>query len=155
MNSLHSLGDDKALFVAEQIVDYCHKKEQKERRQRLAYIQHKKDLKTSRKLTAFFSTVVFLIIGLCVSMVSLNIQVKQKEEQIALLEAEVSAAKKENKEAEKRLAGQEDYKWIKKEAEKLGMSRVTPDRVYYYTVEEEDFMTQFRDVPNDTRQRNE
>lgn len=147
MSSLNSLSDVAALFVAKQIVDYCHKKEQKERRRRLAYIQHKKEMKASRREAVLLSVVVFLMIGLCINMVFLDIQAGQREERIAALEAQVSAAKKENSEAKKRLANKEDYKWVQKEAEKLGMSFATADRIYYYMVEEDDFMVQYQDVP--------
>lgn len=148
MSSLNSLDDDKALFVAEQFIDYCHKKERRERQIRLANIEHNKEMKSSRRLVALLSLMFFLMIGLCIIIVSLNIEVKQREQNIVALEEEVLAAKKENKEAGKRLANQIDYKWVRDEAKKLGMSVATPDRVFYYTVEDEDFMVQYEDVPD-------
>ncbi|MCM1257482.1 MAG: hypothetical protein NC307_06475 [Roseburia sp.] len=146
MSSVNRLEKDEALFVADQFLNYCDEKERKKRQQRLAYKEHKKELEAKRREVAGASFVLSAMLALCVAIVFLNMQTMQREEQIALLEERVSAAKKETKEAEKRLAGQADYKWVEREAKKLGMSRVTPDKIYYYTVEDDDFMVQYRDV---------
>ena len=133
--------------MAEQFLSYCENKKRKERQRRLAYIEHKKDMQESRRIVAGLSLLLSVMIVLCVAIVSLNMQNMQKKEQVALLEERVLAAKEETKEARKRLAGMTDYKWVEKEARKLGMSRVTPDKIYYYTVEADDFMVQYQDVP--------
>ncbi|MCI8874848.1 MAG: hypothetical protein HFI77_02120 [Lachnospiraceae bacterium] len=147
MNRGNSLGNEQADFVAEQFLSYCENKKRKERQRRLAYIEHKKDMQESRRIVAGLSLLLSVMIVLCVAIVSLNMQNMQKKEQVALLEERVLAAKEETKEARKRLAGMTDYKWVEKEARKLGMSRVTPDKIYYYTVEADDFMVQYQDVP--------
>lgn len=147
MNRGNSLGNEQADFVAEQFLSYCENKKRKERQRRLAYIEHKKDMQESRRIVAGLSLLLSVMIVLCVAIVSLNMQNMQKKEQVALLEERVLAAKGETKEARKRLAGMTDYKWVEKEARKLGMSRVTPDKIYYYTVEADDFMVQYQDVP--------
>ncbi len=141
------MGNEQADFVAEQFLSYCENKKRKERQRRLAYIEHKKDMQESRRIVAGLSLLLSVMIVLCVAIVSLNMQNMQKKEQVALLEERVLAAKEETKEARKRLAGMTDYKWVEKEARKLGMSRVTPDKIYYYTVEADDFMVQYQDVP--------
>lgn len=146
MSSVNRLENEEALFVADQFLNYCEEKERKKRRQRMAYQEHKREMRASRRQMAGLCLVLSVMIALCVTMVSLNMQTMQREEQIALLEERVSAAKKETKEAKKRLVGQTDYKWVEREAKKLGMSRVTPDQIYYYTVEDDDFMVQYRDV---------
>ena len=147
MNRGNSLGNEQADFVAEQFLSYCENKKRKERQRRLAYIEHKKDMQESRRIVAGLSLLLSVMIVLCVAIVSLNMQNMQKKEQVALLEERVLAAKEETKEARKRLAGMTDYKWVEKEARTLGMSRVTPDKIYYYTVEADDFMVQYQDVP--------
>ncbi len=147
MNRGNSLGNEQADFVAEQFLSYCENKKRKERQRRLAYIEHKKDMQESRRIVAGLSLLLSVMIVLCVAIVSLNMQNMQKKEQVALLEERVLAAKEETKEARKALAGMTDYKWVEKEARKLGMSRVTPDKIYYYTVEADDFMVQYQDVP--------
>ena len=147
MNRGNSLGNEQADFVAEQFLSYCENKKRKERQRRLAYIEHKKDMQESRRIVAGLSLLLSVMIVLCVAIVSLNMQNMQKKEQVALLEERVLAAKEETKEARKRLAGMTDYKWVEKEARKLGMSRVTPDKRYYSTVEADDFMVQYQDVP--------
>lgn len=141
------MGNEQADFVVEQFLSYCENKKRKERQRRLAYIEHKKDMQESRRIVAGLSLLLSVMIVLCVAIVSLNMQNMQKKEQVALLEERVLAAKEETKEARKRLAGMTDYKWVEKEARKLGMSRVTPDKIYYYTVEADDFMVQYQDVP--------
>lgn len=147
MNSGNSLGNEQADFVAEQFLSYCENKKRKERQRRLAYIEHKKDMQESRRIVAGLSLLFSVMIVLCVAIVSLNMQNMQKKEQVAILEERVLAAKEETKEARKRLAGMTDYKWVEEQAKKFGMSRVTPDKIYYYTVKADDFMVQYQDVP--------
>ncbi|MDE6903667.1 MAG: hypothetical protein K2P76_01775 [Lachnospiraceae bacterium] len=148
MNSGNSLGNDKANFVAEQFLSYCENEERKKRQRRLAYIEHQKDMQESRRLVWGLSLLLCVMIFFCVKIVSLNMQNIQRKEQVALLEEQVLTAREETKAAQKRLAGKTDYKWVEKEAKKLGMSRVTPDKIYYYTVEADDFMVQYQDVPD-------
>lgn len=147
MNSGNSLGNEQADFVAEQFLSYCENKKRKERQRRLAYIEHKKDMQESRRIVAGLSLLFSVMIVLCVAIVSLNMQNMQKKEQVAILEERVLAAREETKEARKRLAGMTDYKWVEEQAKKFGMSRVTPDKIYYYTVKADDFMVQYQDVP--------
>lgn len=147
MNSGISLGNEQADFVAEQFLSYCENKKRKERQKRLAYIEHKKDMQESRRIVAGLSLLFSVMIVLCVAIVSLNMQNMQKKEQVAILEERVLAAREETKEARKRLAGMTDYKWVEEQAKKFGMSRVTPDKIYYYTVKADDFMVQYQDVP--------
>lgn len=147
MNSGNSLGNEQADFVAEQFLSYCENKKRKERQKRLAYIEHKKDMQESRRIVAGLSLLFSVMIVLCVAIVSLNMQNMQKKDQVAILEERVLAAKEETKEARKRLAGMTDYKWVEEQAKKFGMSRVTPDKIYYYTVKADDFMVQYQDVP--------
>lgn len=147
MSSGNSLGNEQANFVAEQFLSYCENEKRKERQRRLAYIEHKKNIQESRRIVAGLSLLLSVMIALCVVIVSLNMQNMQKKEQVAILEERVLAAKEETKEARKRLAGMTDYKWVEKQAKKFGMSRVTPDKIYYYTVKADDFMVQYQDVP--------
>lgn len=144
---MNSLGNDTALDVAERFIDYCHEKERQENLRRYQYIQKKKEIRNTRKNVALLTIVVAVMLVLCITMISLEMQVRQQEKQINNLKTEVAQMKKENKEAEKRLANMVDYRWVQEEALKLGMSRVTEDRIVYYTVDSGDYMVQLKNIP--------
>lgn len=145
---MSSLGDNKdALYVAECLMDYSHKKERQENQRREEYIQQKKEMKHTKRSLVGLTMLASVLISMCVVMISLDIQVKEQEERIADLKAQVSEMKKLNKEAEKRLSDSADYQWVREEALKLGMSQVTAEQVIYYSVEDGDYMVQLDDIP--------
>ena len=80
-------------------------------------------------------------------MVTLAMQAREKEEHIADLKIAVSELKKENQEAEKRMHGNVDYRWVREQAEKLGMSQATKDHIIYYSVDDVDYMMQYESIP--------
>lgn len=88
-----------------------------------------------------------VLLCLCIMMIKLDIQVRDREERVSDLKAEVSELKKRNTEAEKRLENTVDYQWVRDEALKLGMARASEDQVCYYTVEAGDYMVQYDSIP--------
>lgn len=144
---MNNSGNDSALLVAEYLMEYSRKKERQKKLQQEQYLAHKKEVRQMKKYMVLLSGVGVVMLCLCVSMISLAMQVKEREERITELRMEVSELKKSNKELERRMFGQVDYRWIREEAAKLGMSEVTEDRVIYYSIDDADFMVQYESIP--------
>lgn len=142
-----STGNEKALLVAEQIMDFCYEKKRQEKMRQEWYVQQKKEKRHMGIGVVGLSTAAALMLVLCVIMLTLGMQVRERELRMESLMTEVSALRKENKEAEKRLMDHADYQWIREEAVRLGMSQVTADQVIYYSVENADYMVQLEDIP--------
>ena len=68
---------------------------------------------------------------------------------ISALESQVAELKADNDAAEKRIETAVDLATIKDIAmNQLGMSYAGPDQIIHYTVDKEDYMNQFEDIPN-------
>ncbi len=144
---MNSFENDSALLVAEHLMEYSRRIERQKKLQKEQYIQHKKEVRRSRKYTVLFIGVAVVMLCLCMIMISLAMQVREREERISGLKIEISEIRKVNKEAERRVYGLNDYRWVREEAIKLGMSQVTADRVIYYSVDDADYMVQFDNIP--------
>ncbi|MBO5303654.1 MAG: hypothetical protein J6A92_06345 [Lachnospiraceae bacterium] len=141
------MGKDAALFVAERIIDYNHEKQQQEYLRQKQYIEHKKHMRHMKKSVWMLTIAVSLLMTLCGTIVTLEMQVQEREERMSALRVELAEIKMENLEAKKRLSQNTDYQWVREQAIKLGMSEVTAERVVYYSVNESDYMEQHSDIP--------
>lgn len=144
---MNTVKKDRALFLAECLMDYCHEKERQERLRRKQYIEHKKEMRYSRKSVSALIFVAIVMVVLCVNIVSLGMQVREREKKVSVLAEELSEIRKENQDAQKRLSNNADYRWVREEALKLGMSQVSVKQVIYYSVEDVDYMVQYDDIP--------
>lgn len=144
---MSNLENNSALFVAEQLMEYSHKKERQAKQRQHQYLEHKKEMRYSRKSVFILSGIAGIMLALCVTIIFLGMQVREREVRVESLVTEVSELRKENKEAEKRISNKADYQWVREEALKLGMSQVTKDRVIYYSLEDKDYMVQHEDIP--------
>lgn len=144
---MNSLGNDKALFVAEQLIDYCHEKERQENLRRYQFIQKKKEIRHTRKSVMVLSGIAGLMLVLCVTIIFLGMQVREQETRVETLKTEIAELRELNKDAEKRISNNVDYQWVREEALKLGMTPVTKDKVIYYSVENADYMVQLEEIP--------
>lgn len=140
-------GKDAAWLIAERITEYHQEKKQQEYLRHQQYIQHKKHMRCLRKSVCMLTMAASVMMALCGTIVTLELQVKEREARLASLRVEISDLKKENQEAEKRLSQEADYQWVREEAVKMGMSRATADRVIYYSVEDSDYMEQHSNIP--------
>ena len=43
--------------------------------------------------------------------------------------------------------GNVDYRWVREQAEKLGMSQAAKERIIYYSVDDVDYMMQYESIP--------
>lgn len=89
------------------------------------------------------------MIGLCMSMVFLEMRVRSQALHVAGLQSELNHIVSENTDTKKRMMDAADYAWIEQEARKLGMTYPTQDMVIYYNAPTEDYMIQTQEIPEE------
>lgn len=144
---MNSVGKNTALHIAEQIMDFHYEQQRQEHLRRYEYIQQKKEMRYSRRLVTMLSLIAVVIVLMCSTIVTLEMQIRERENRLSALKVEVAELKKENQEAEKRLSRGDDYDWVRQKALQLGMTAITADKVIYYSVEDTDFMEQYENIP--------
>lgn len=118
------------------------------RQRRVARVEKERALRANRR-NAIFLTVCAMIFGVFLGLF-INIQSENttRMKQIARLESQIANLKAENDEAVKRINTAIDLDAIKTTAlEELGMFYAAENQIVYYTVENDDYMNQYIDIP--------
>ena len=125
------------------------KEEQQKKRRRLAAKRNReRALHMGRGYVAFLSLCVAVVAFAAVSLVQIQSQVTQRMERIAALESQITDLKADNDARYKEIVTSVDLDYIKDVAmNQLGMKYPTEDQIYYYTVENNNFMDQYSDIP--------
>ncbi len=122
--------------------------EQKRRqRRRAARRNREREMHISLGYVMFCTTAVCLLGMVCVAYIYLQSGITSKTENISLLESQVADLKADNDAAEKRIDLSVDLDEVKKKAFEYGMKYAALNQIIYYTVEENDFMDQYSDIP--------
>ncbi len=141
------MQNDLAATVAERCIDYYYNKIQEENERKYNRIQKRRELRKKKYKTWLGIGVLLVMIALCMSLVFMEMQVRNQSLQVARLQSELNSITNENADARKRLIDSADYQWVEQEAKKLGMTYPSPDKVVYYDAPTEDFMIQTQEIP--------
>lgn len=141
------MQNDLAATVAERCIDYYYNKIQEENERKYNRIQKRRELRKKKYKTWLGIGVLLVMIALCMSLVFMEMQVRNQSLQVARLQSELNSITNENVDAKKRLIDSADYQWVEQEAKKLGMTYPSPDKVVYYDAPTEDFMIQTQEIP--------
>lgn len=141
------MKNEKAFLVAERMIDYYYKKQRDEYLRDYEWIQTKKSLRNGKRHLVKSTIAAILLIVLCLQMIYLDIQVRQRIQNIGKMQAQILQMEYENTEALKRVKGIPNYDEVRKKAFDMGMIVVDKDRVVYYEVKEEDYMVQMEEIP--------
>lgn len=141
------MQNDLAATVAERCIDYYYNKIQEENERKYNRIQKRRELRKKKYKTWLSIGVLLVMIALCMSLVFMEMQVRNQSLQVARLQSELNSITNENADARKRLIDSADYQWVEQEAKKLGMTYPSPDKVVYYDAPTEDFMLQTQEIP--------
>lgn len=120
------------------------------RQKRVARKNQEKALRTSRRYVMFLSmgAMVFALFAGAYIKIQSDITVRMKS--ISRLESQIASLKAENDEAYKRMSTAVDLEAIKNTAiNELGMFYATSDQIVYYTVENDDYMNQYIEIPKE------
>lgn len=117
-------------------------------RRRAARRNQERELLLSRRYVAFL-TMSVIVFGLFASLyIRLQWNLTDRMRTIAKLESQITDLKADNDEAYKRMNTSVDLDGIRGAAlTQLGMSYVREGQIVYYTVEEDDYMNQYGEIP--------
>lgn len=124
------------------------REEELKRRQRAARRNREKELRMSRSYVVFL-TMAVVVFGIFTSTyIKLQSDITTRMKRIASLESQINDLKADNDEAYKRINTNVDLENAKKIAiEELGMFYATEEQIVYYSVENDDYMNQYSDIP--------
>ena len=122
--------------------------QQKKRRRNAARRNRARALHMGRGYVAFLTLCVGVIAFAAVALVQIQSQVTQRMEHIAALESQITDLKADNDARYKEIVTSVDLDYIKDVAiNQLGMQYATEDQIIYYSVENNNFMDQYSDIP--------
>lgn len=123
--------------------------QKKKRRRRAAKRNRERALHMSRSYVAFLTLCVGVVAFASVALVQIQSQVTQRMEHIAALESQITDLKADNDARYKEIVTSVDLDYIKDVAiNQLGMQYATEEQIIYFSVENNNFMDQYSDIPN-------
>ena len=124
------------------------KEEELRRRQRAARRNRERELRMSRSYVAFLTMAVMVFGVFTGTYVKIQSDVTARMNTIAGLESQIADLRAENDEAYKRINTTMDLEQIKDIAiNEFGMFYATEEQIIYYTVENDDYMNQYGEIP--------
>ena len=122
--------------------------QQKKRRRNAARRNRARALHMGKGYVAFLTLCVGIIAFAAVALVQIQSQVTQRMEHIAALESQITDLKADNDARYKEIVTSVDLDYIKDVAiNQLGMKYATEDQIIYYSVENNNYMDQYSDIP--------
>ena len=120
----------------------------KKNRRNAARRNRERALGMSKGYVVFLSSCVVSLAVASAMLISTQASVSKQMKEVSALESQIQSVKSENDAKYKALTSSLDLKKIKKIAtKKLGMKNATEDHIIYYTVENNNFMDQYSDIP--------
>ena len=102
----------------------------------------------SKGYVSFLTVCVAIVAFAAVSLIQIQSQLTQRMENIAALESQITDLKADNDARYKEIVTSVDLEYIKDVAmNQLGMQYATEEQVIYYSVENNNFMDQYSDIP--------
>lgn len=126
------------------------KEQEKKRRENrhAAKRNQEKALRMNLGYVLFCTVALILICGVCVTYIQLQSDITSRMKNIARLESQVADLKADNDAAMKRIDLSIDLDAVKTKAmTELGMKYARADQIIYYSVEDNDYMNQYSDIP--------
>ncbi|MBO5260277.1 MAG: hypothetical protein J6B26_07845 [Agathobacter sp.] len=125
---------------------------QRERRQRsrhnAALRNRQKAMYMSKGYVVFLSVCVAIVAISAVALIQIQSQVTHRMKNVAALESEINNLRADNDAKYKSITTSVDLNQIKDIAiNELGMSYASEDQVIYYSVEKNNFLDQYQDIP--------
>ena len=122
--------------------------QKRKRRRNAARRNRERALHMSKGYVAFLTLCVGIVAFAAVALVQIQSQVTQRMEHIAALESQITDLKADNDARYKEIVTSVDLDYIKDVAmNQLGMKYATEDQIIYYSVENNNFMDQYSDIP--------
>lgn len=120
----------------------------RKRRRNAARRNRERAMGMSRGYVAFLTVCVFVVAATAVMLVQLQSKVTTRMNNIASMQSQINDLRADNDARYKNITTSMDLNHIKDVAiNELGMSYPTQEQVVYYTIENQNFMDQYCDIP--------
>lgn len=124
--------------------------EQKRRKNRRAAKRNQERAKRlSMGYVLFCSAAVILLGIVCGAYIHYQSDILSRTKNISALESQIADLKADNDAAIKRIGLSVDLDFIKEQALGYGMKYALPEQIIYYSIEDNDYMNQYSDIPED------
>lgn len=124
--------------------------EKKRRKNRRAAKRNQERAKRlSMGYVVFCSTAVILLGIVCGTYIHYQSDIISRTKNISALESQIADLKADNDAAIKRIGLSVDLDSIKEQALGYGMKYALPEQIIYYSIEDNDYMNQYSDIPED------
>ena len=153
----HFYTEGNTVRQMEAMPDYRREREERQRREqeeaikrkkRIARRQQEKALRTSRRYVVFLTMAVAVFGTFAGTYIKIQSDVTARMKTISRLESQIADLKAKNDEAYKRLNTTIDLDSIKNTAiNEYGMFYASEDQVIYYSIEDDDYMNQYSNIP--------
>lgn len=134
--------------------DYRREREEKRQREIRRHNEHvarrnqERALHMNRGYVAFLTAAAMMTALVSAAYIQLQSELTSRLKNIATLESQISELKADNDSAYKRISTSVDLQTVKDTAiNQLGMVYAGADQIVYYTVENDDYMNQYSDIP--------
>ncbi len=125
------------------------RQEEQRRRRRTARRNQEHALRMSRGYVAFLTMAVVLAGIFSGAYIKLQSDITNRMSSIASLESQITEVRADNDAIEKRINTNTNLDTVKDIAmNQLGMTYASPEQIIYYSVDKEDYMNQYSDIPN-------
>uniref|UniRef100_UPI0040565BB7 hypothetical protein n=1 Tax=Agathobacter sp. TaxID=2021311 RepID=UPI0040565BB7 len=122
--------------------------QKRKQRKNAARRNRERAMSMSRGYVAFLTVCVLLSAFSAFSLIQIQSQITQRMKRIAALESQVTDLRADNDARHNEIMTSVDLNYIKDVAiNELGMSYAAEDQIIYYTVENNNFMDQYSDIP--------
>ena len=143
----------------EAVPDYRRQREERERREReeeqkrrrrIARRNQEQVLRVSRSYVVFLTMVALVFAVFAGLYICIQSDITARMHTISNLESQIADVRAENDEAYKRINTSVDLESIRNVAmEQLGMSYAKESQIVYYSVEDDDYMNQYGEIPTE------
>lgn len=115
---------------------------------RAAKRNQQKALSMNLGYVCFLTVATVVCFMVCAAFIHIQSDITARMENIATLESQISSVKADNTAAEKRMETTMNLDEVKKTAKSMGLIYPKKKQIEYYSVENNDYMNQFGDIPS-------
>ena len=134
--------------MTEAQIDAYYRDQREENLKRYYTIRANRELRESRGRLIRLVVVMVLTLLVCTVFLQMSFCVQQQTYRIAVLQKELNVLRQSNDDAQKRLEDTVTMQDVQQKAQQLGMEYPKAGNVVYYSVGNEDYMFQTRDIPS-------
>ena len=135
-------------YMTEAQIDDYYRDQREENLKRYYTIRANRELRESRGRLIRLVVVMVLTLLVCTVFLQMSFCVQQQTYRIAVLQKELNVLRQSNDDAQKRLEDAVTMQDVQQKAQQLGMEYPKAGNVVYYSVGNEDYMFQTRDIPS-------